>query len=306
MTDLEIICVDDCSSDNSVDIVLRHKANDDRIVLVRNEANLGSGGARNAGIRAANSNFIAFVDSDDSIDSEMMQILWDATENGKFDVIACGFERANSSGVRRTKKFDEKVILASDGGINIFRSTNIEIWNKLWRKNLFVEYNIYFPNNTYYVDAATTPRLLHRARNVRTIKEVLYVHREREGSISFSTSPQHIIDYFKVYDILYDYLSNYGLLDVYSEEMLAYIDRTISYHARSAISKITDEQVELQALRHLLAFKLGYVENRTHLYSLSKKKILKLLRSGSDSIKTSAELKNQSNSRFRRIFFGTR
>ena len=293
-TDIEIVCIDDCSTDRSAEIVRHHKSQDNRINLIQNQIQSGCGGARNVGIRHARSNYISFVDSDDQIHPLMLQKLFESTMNCKFDVVASGFSRVDSNGKILSQVAYKYSSLSNNSEINIFRSTNIELWNKLWRKSLFFDNNIEFPYNTYYDDAVTTPRLLYFCQNLRTIEDGLYFHKVREGGESFSTSAKHLVDYFKVYDVLYDFLWQENLLERYSEEMLAYIDRTLNYHARSGISKLQDDDVQLQALKHLLIFKIGYNENREKVAGMNKRQILKCLASGHSSVRYGGDIKRKS------------
>ena len=293
LKEIEILCVDDCSPDGSAEIVRYHQSQDKRIALIQHHQNLGPGGARNTGIRSAKADYLAFVDSDDLVNPKMLEKLWNATENCRFDVVSCGFDRVGTDGtVLSTHAFKERILEINEK-INIFRATNIELWNKLWRKLLFTKFDIWFPNHVYYDDAATTPRLLAKSESLRTIKDKLYTYSVHPKSISFETSSKHITDYFKVYDILYDFLSKHDLSEEYTEEMFAYIDRTINYHARSGICSIDDENLQIQNLRHLLMFKIGYIENQQHLIGLNKKQILKLLASGHSSIRSGQKLKTK-------------
>src|SRR5262245_3339417 len=74
-SDIEIICVDDCSSDKSANVVKAFARNDARIRLIRHATNLGPGGARNSGIEAARGEFLVFIDSDDYVDPNFVEIL---------------------------------------------------------------------------------------------------------------------------------------------------------------------------------------------------------------------------------------
>ena len=131
--DIEIICVDDCTPDNSVAIVEQYQARDDRIKLIRHEHNLGLGGARNTGIRAAAADFIASVDSDDTMKPHMIETLWEASDHGFYDVVNCGFDRTDPSGkVLSTQKTSRRTIV-NEGQLNFFHTMNPAFWNKLWR-----------------------------------------------------------------------------------------------------------------------------------------------------------------------------
>ena len=79
---LEIICVDDCSPDNSYIIVNKYIDIDKRIKLIRHKENLGLGGARNTGLQNANGKFVYFLDSDDYIEIDDIDALFQPYEKG--------------------------------------------------------------------------------------------------------------------------------------------------------------------------------------------------------------------------------
>ena len=89
--DIEIICVDDCGQDESMDIVEEFAKKDERIRIVRNKQNLGLLHARFEGAKIALGEYIMFVDSDDFLDSRACEFALKASENGYFDVVSLGY-----------------------------------------------------------------------------------------------------------------------------------------------------------------------------------------------------------------------
>ncbi|MEI0607953.1 glycosyltransferase family 2 protein [Brachyspira pulli] len=83
LKEIEIICIDDCSSDSSYSILERYSHKDSRIVVLKNEINKGSGRTRNIGINIAKGEYIAFIDSDDFVDSKYLELLYHT--GNKFD-----------------------------------------------------------------------------------------------------------------------------------------------------------------------------------------------------------------------------
>ncbi|WP_409415528.1 glycosyltransferase family 2 protein [Flavobacterium sp. PS2] len=89
LADIEIICIDDCSSDNSFNILKEYEVKNDRLKCYKNEQNIGQGLTRNRGIDVAQGEYIAFVDSDDWIESDMYQSLYEVSVLKKYDLICC-------------------------------------------------------------------------------------------------------------------------------------------------------------------------------------------------------------------------
>ena len=278
MKDIEIICVDDCSPDESYKIVKEFQEKDPRVKYIKHENNLGQGGARNTAIKASTTDFIASIDSDDEMQPTMLEELWEASDDGKFDIVCCGYSRVAEDGrIISERQFKAEVVDNSDHEINIFTFSNPAIWNKLWRKTLFVDNDIFFPNKLYYQDMATIPLLIACAKNIKVIDKNLYNYLVRDGSVTNSYSPKHIIDYFKVYEILYENLKKISLSEYYSLDLASNINSGVSFHATNVIKSGMDGAEKRQYLRHLLMMKWAFFESHDILTTKSEDELLSYL-----------------------------
>jgi glycosyltransferase involved in cell wall biosynthesis len=211
-SDFEVICVDDLSPDRSREIVEHLMRADPRIRLICLQENRGLGGARNAGLAAAKSNYVAFVDSDDYVDTDMLQLLHTGTENEAFDVVICGYRTVDQEGrvlaqyspekkrITNTREVKDRLLLGNPGA-----------WNKLWRKSLFFDNKILFPPKVAWEDLATTPKLMLKAKSINFIDRVCYNYVNRPGSLSNVASDKHIFDYVRAFDGLKDFLIAEGI-----------------------------------------------------------------------------------------------
>ena len=102
--DIEIICVNDCTMDNSMTIVKEFAENDKRIKIINNEKNRGLGGARNAGLEIANGEYFMFVDSDDMIAPTMAGEMHSRFVQDNSDMVFADFEMLNPDGTTFTFK----------------------------------------------------------------------------------------------------------------------------------------------------------------------------------------------------------
>lgn len=89
--DIEVICVDDCSSDSSPDILKEYQAKDNRIQFIRQSENKGPSATRNIGIKYAKGKYIAFFDPDDKVENNLYAELIHAIEDKKTDLALCGY-----------------------------------------------------------------------------------------------------------------------------------------------------------------------------------------------------------------------
>ena len=104
---IELIAVDDCSTDNSLDVCKQFSERDSRVTVVANEKNIGQGLSRNKGIEISSGKFITFVDSDDTIDSRMYSTLLAAAETCDAQVARCGFRRVTAHDVSALEMNDD-------------------------------------------------------------------------------------------------------------------------------------------------------------------------------------------------------
>ena len=100
LQDIEIIAVDDASTDSSPELLAQIEARDDRVRVITLARNRGVSAARNAGLAAARGEFVAFVDADDYIDPAMYQTMLTAAQSLGCDVVSCGIETVESVGSR--------------------------------------------------------------------------------------------------------------------------------------------------------------------------------------------------------------
>ena len=119
----EVICVDDCSPDNSISIVEEYAKKHTNLVIVRNQYNRKLGGARNAGMKVATGNYIWFIDSDDFIKKSSIGKLLSIAESDKLDVLHFQYENYPDFWTPPRNPFDTSVMI----GTEMFFSTDY-IW----------------------------------------------------------------------------------------------------------------------------------------------------------------------------------
>jgi len=231
-SNFEVLCIDDLSQDGSAKIVNKFSKLDPRFRLLRHTENRGAGGARNTGILNAQGDYLAFVDSDDFIEPNTLELLVDATHDAKFDVVECGFNVVSpggkilSSHVPTPRQHNDTASFGS-----CLLATNPSFWNKLWRSELFRANGILFPERLYWEDLATIPRLIAVAKNMNVIDAVCYNYFDRQESYTNAAGPKHLYDYLKVFDILLSFLKERGLYDAERKNFEELVRVNMHYHA---------------------------------------------------------------------------
>ena len=150
--DLELIVVDDCSSDESCEICKEYVEQDERVRLIRLKENAGAGMARNRGIQAASGKYLAFMDADDTIESDLYKKAVEASQNGEMDMVVWGdterFYNSDGDVVSENPILPEKGIwkekreIASEA-LTLEKNTLLGYqWNKLYRRETAEKYEI--------------------------------------------------------------------------------------------------------------------------------------------------------------------
>lgn len=189
---LEIILVDDGSPDCCGEICDRYATEDSRIKVIH-KVNGGLSDARNAGIEIAEGDYIAFVDSDDWIHKQMLELLIKAIERDGSEIAICSYQT-----VYDDKRYED-IYYQGDGAINTLTVVNqtdsqydyfvktdrreiyTVAWNKLYHRRLFE--NIRYPKGKVHEDEYTTFKLLYEAKGIVWIKLPLYYYVQRSNSI---------------------------------------------------------------------------------------------------------------------------
>ena len=186
-SNLEIILVDDGSTDQSGVICDEYSVRDDRIRVIHQD-NRGLGGARNAGIDIATGSLLAFVDSDDWLEMNAYEVMTACMAQYSCDIVTCGRKVVNDTGfLFYDMCLDEGVLLQPNEEIVrrflLNDSLNMTAWDKLYKTELFD--GVRYPTG-YLMSEDFVPgyRLLSRAKSVYLSGQPLYNYNKRQGSIT--------------------------------------------------------------------------------------------------------------------------
>lgn len=210
--DIEVILVDDGATDNSGAICDQSATRDERIKVVH-KVNGGLSDARNAGMKVATGDYILFVDGDDIIHCQMVEVLKAAIDSGDYDlsmvygirVIEDDINRINSSKVDTTllKRAEKQVFSGADFFYNIcVPKYQFEVaWNKLYKKSLIEEMQF---KNLISEDIEWNTRVSMRLKMAILVKTELYYYIQRQGSIMNSGITKKTIERIKTFKCCLD------------------------------------------------------------------------------------------------------
>ncbi len=202
-SNLEIILVDDGSSDNSGFICDEYAKRDGRIIVIHKQ-NGGLSDARNAGIAACTGDYIAFVDSDDYIDHRMYEVLYNFAIQEKLDVAMCGSVDDVNGRLIYPQSFSPYVLsskteIINDLFVNKWGGACIAVWNKLFKRE--VVKNIKFEYGKTYEDVFYILHWINNTVRFGRLSNPFYYYVQRVGSITnqkiFKSSIVDVVDAYK-------------------------------------------------------------------------------------------------------------
>lgn len=215
--DIEFIFVDDCSPDNSVailtDVIKRYPKRQSKVRIISHQSNRGLAGARNTGVENAAGEFILHVDSDDYIEKNMVQLMYNKAIESDADVVLCDFflEWANSSKVVSQNYSEDKFEFVN---LILQNRSTPAVWNKMFKRILYTENNIKNPLGINLgEDLVTTPKLIYKAKKIVKVHKPLYHYMQINGvSYTKTVSNKNISDVVNVMRNLTDYFANEGII----------------------------------------------------------------------------------------------
>lgn len=226
---MEIICVEDASTDNSRKLLEEYIAKNPRFRFILKEKNEGLSQARNTGITQALAPYIAFVDSDDTVHAQMYEKMMRAMLHSNADVVVCGVEVNYEAECLFMKPNDDNYFCLPETGLSKINSTtlrdcNVVAWNKIFRKSLIDKYSLTFPAGLHFEDNAFFWKYFTHARNVFYLKNKLYKYFRRlnsiTGNIIIRNDIKHL-DRIRILEDIHNHLIKYNLLHEYSLEFYA-------------------------------------------------------------------------------------
>lgn len=201
---LEILLVDDGSTDSSGELCDKYAKDDSRIKVIHKE-NGGLSDARNAGIEAATGKYICFIDSDDYIEPEMMSVLYELAEKNNAEVACCGIcDCYSDKRIPQSAVEEEFVCDGIEGLHRILEGKSIagSICNKLILRDIIGDHR--FLKGRIYEDAFFTPELMLSAKTVAATTKSLYNYWHRDGSITTKAFQKKNLDIIKAYEYTMD------------------------------------------------------------------------------------------------------
>lgn len=240
--DYEIIAVDDCSTDHSLEILKRYEAHfPDKFHAVHSEVNKRQGGAKNIGLKMAKGEWIGFIDSDDWITADMYERLIERAESAGADLAGCDYcltdvhsmkigqvvsnNKKSQSGILDKEK---RASLILDGGSLVV---------KIFKRSMIIENGLWFPENIFYEDNALGNSYLVLAEHFEYIEEPLYYYYQHDTSTVHTISQKRCEDRMEAGRLMLEEAKRHNYFEEFQKELeysftlLFYINTLFTYMA---------------------------------------------------------------------------
>ncbi|MGN1362792.1 MAG: glycosyltransferase [Methanobrevibacter sp.] len=227
LEDIEIICINDGSTDNSLEI-LNEYANKDSRIKVYSEKNKGQGAARNLGLKYVNGKYIYFMDSDDILKDTALEETYTLCEEKSLDFIIFKLTSYNENAKKKynedyyemslLEKFKGKIFNYKDLDDLIFEIPVSPV-NKLINAEFFKNLNIKFPEGLIFEDNPIFWDVLFNAKRIYIYDKYLYIRRRHTDSSTGNTNNKHLIDTIKINNLVLEKFIKYNLFKTYKNNL---------------------------------------------------------------------------------------
>ena len=254
--DFEVLCVDDCGKDSSMDIVREYAQKDNRFKILTHEHNRGVSAARNTGLDNASGEYTMFVDSDDWLETNALEVIKDNFDKSKSEVIVFNIYNCYPDGKKEIndttnfKKSNQTQVLLTENNLNTFIGV---VWNRAYKTSLINDNHIRFPEGMIIEDSDFTFKISMHIKSVFIIEDVLYNYlRNREGPYTTEDAVNNRIkDEITVISNCWKYAKSLKRERYYRKYFLKLIGTTtkkilgITHKRRYILERIRDLLVEM-------------------------------------------------------------
>lgn len=241
LEDIQIILVNDGSKDNSGNIAKEcEKNNKNRIIYVEKE-NGGLSDARNYGLKYATGDFIAFLDSDDYIEKNAYEEMYNKAIEENADYVECDFIWEFPNKIRVDKQYPYK------NKKEMLSFVRVVAWNKLIKRQLITDNNLEFPKGLRYEDVEFTYKLIPFVNKFAYVDKPFIHYVQREGSIA-NVQNERTAEIFTVLDNVIEFYKKNNIYEEYRNELEYNYARYLLCSSLKRMCKIKDKTIREKLL----------------------------------------------------------
>ena len=247
LKDIEIICVDDGSTDNSLEILNKYAQSDSRILVIHQE-NINAGAARNNGMQYAKGEYLIFLDSDDVYYPTMLEKLYNKAKETNVDFVMTKYDvlnlKSNKLETNKGYKYIDKEVFNKNDINKIFEFSTFVPWNKLYKKNFIDKYNFKFTETKISNDISFVIRTFFLAEKIAKLEENLLLHNYCNSSSLTNKRGMFIDELPQSSEEIYQFLIKNDFFDRYKEEFINFLFNNTIYNFSFISDSIVRERLK--------------------------------------------------------------
>lgn len=234
-TDFELLCINDCSPDNSLNVLNKIAEKDSRIRVFSNEINRGAGYCRNYGLNFAKGDYCFFLDGDDFFEPVFIEKMYGKIVETDADVCFCNYTFVKTDGtLKNTTKFAEGITTnpfsPQDIQSSLFQLNHAVPWNKIYRVDFIKKHGFKFEELSSSNDLTFTLSVFTNAKKIAFVEDSLIRYTKGDFlSTTRSLKDSHVDNVFKAYDAL---VRNIGTLPNFTDivpTLYKALERSLNY-----------------------------------------------------------------------------
>lgn len=259
--DVEIILVEDCSTDGSKKICEDYCNRNKKIKLIKHDRNCGLSEARNSGLKVAKGEYITFVDSDDWVDIDMYEIMMNSIIATGADMAICGFKEIFNKNTKISKVSERDIVVTSEEALKMYFRAQITAnsWNKIYKKVIFDDNNIMFQVGKFAEDQYPTFLSIFYSKSICLVSDTKYYYNRRNESLTTSNLSNKNYDVFEHLNLMKEFMKSKGCFEKYD---LFYQVRYYKVVYMNIVKKIALSDIRLVDIeKYKIEMKKNYKEN---------------------------------------------
>ena len=269
LKEIEIICVDDGSADNSLKILQEYAAKDSRIILIVSKQNNGGGWARNQGLKIAQGEYLGFVDGDDFCATDFCEKMYTASKQRDLDIVICMANRFDTItgntelmtySLDRDMLPDKDIFNYKDMPEHIFNFSQNWNWNKFFKRSFVEQNNITFQEIHRTNDLLFTCKALMLAKRISTVQEALINYRINMENNCQSTNYKYPFDFYEAFLELRKWLCDQNLYDAVKSSYLAWAVGGCVYN----IDSIKQPRIKSKLIKQIRTFGMDALDLKSY------------------------------------------
>lgn len=241
LEDIQIILVNDGSKDNSGNIAREYEKNNKNRVIYVEKENGGLSDARNYGLKYATGDFIAFLDSDDYIEKNAYEEMYNKAIEENADYVECDFIWEFPNKIRVDKQYPYK------NKKEMLSFVRVVAWNKLIKRQLITDNNLEFPKGLRYEDVEFTYKLIPFVNKFAYVDKPFIHYVQREGSIA-NVQNERTAEIFTVLDNVIEFYKKNNIYEEYRDELEYNYARYLLCSSLKRMCKIKDKTIREKLL----------------------------------------------------------